>query len=350
VWQLPPWVSPGPRATAPILRAMSRIHRITITAAALALAAPAAASAAVLAPYDGSQVAQLAGVQAWSKAQGDGYVLMIRSGGRTAPAAADAQPVPFAVSLGEDAAGRRLAVYPRCARVSGGSHARCHLVAYDLTSRRERAIAGTHAPGASEDAVALDRGILAYARRVGKRSTILITRLRSRRPARVAARVPAREAYVTGIALSPRALSFTVDAFPDETGESRLYVKPAGGAARQVARGGYGEENRREHLSPSIAGRYVYWAYANQSEVAPANGLIGRCDLLTGRTTAAPAPGYLDAVAADPARPAAPLVVSSFSQKTNKVKGTDQVATLAAPSWRAAPAALGLARGGPCKR
>lgn len=60
------------------------------------------------------------------------------------------------------------------------------------------------------------------------------------------------------MALSPRALSFTVDAFTNEPGESRLYVKPAGGVARQVARGGFGEENRTEHLSPSIAGRYVY--------------------------------------------------------------------------------------------
>jgi hypothetical protein len=328
---------------------MSRIHPITITAAALALAAPAAASADVLAPYDGSQLAQFAGVQAWSQSQGDRYVLMIRSGGRTAPARVGPQPVPFVVSLGEDAARRRLAVYPRCTRVSG-HQARCQLVAYDLTTRRERPIAGTHAPGASENAVALDRGILAYARRVGKRSTILIKRLGSRRPARVAARVPAADSFVTGMALSRRALSFSVDAFTQDPGESRLYVKPAGGVAHQVARGGFGEENRKEHLSPSIAGRYLYWAFSNQSEVPPANGWVARCDLLTGRTTVTTAPGYLDAVAADAARPSAPLLVSSFSQKTDEVKGTDQVATLAAPAWRTAPAALSLARGGPCNR
>lgn len=329
---------------------MSRIlHPITITATALALAAPAAASADVLAPYDGSQLAQFAGVLAWSKPLGTGYTLMIRSGGRTAPAPVDSQRVPFAVSLGTDAAGQRLAVYPRCAPVSGVS-ARCHLVAYDLATRREHAIAGTHAPGASENAVALDRGILAYARRASKRSTILIKRLGSRRPARVAARVPARESLVTGMALSPRALSFSVDAFSDDPGESRLYVKPAGGVAHQVARGGYGEENHREHSSPSIAGRYMYWAFSNQNEVAPANGLVARCDLLTGRTTAATAPGYLDAVAADAARPSAPLLVSSFSQKTDEVKGTNQVAALDAPVWKAAPAALSLTRGGPCSR
>lgn len=70
----------------------------------------------------------------------------------------------------------------------------------------------------------------------------------------------------------------------------------------------------------------------------------------TGRTTAATAPGYLDAVAADPARASAPLLVSSFSQETDKVKGADQVATLDAPAWRTAPAVLGLAHGGPCNR
>jgi hypothetical protein len=328
---------------------MSRIHPITITAAALALAAPAAASADALAPYDGSQLAQFAGVQAWSKPHGTGYTLMIRSGGGTAPAAVTSQRMPFAVSLGTDAAGRRLAVYPRCAPVSGAPD-RCHLVAYDLATRHEHAIAGTHAPGASENAVALDHGILAYARRAGKRSTILIKRLGSHRPARVAARVPAAESFVTGMALSRRALSFSVDAFTGQPGESRLYVKPAGGVARQVARGGFGEENRKEHLSPSIAGRYLYWAFSNQNEVAPANGLVARCDLLTGRTTATTAPGYLDAVAADAARPSAPLLVSSFSQKTDKVKGTDQVATLDAPAWRTAPAALSLAPGGPCNR
>jgi hypothetical protein len=328
---------------------MSRIRPITITAAALALAAPAAASADVLAPYDGSQLAQFAGVQAWSGPQGDGYTLMIRSGGRTAAAAVSPQRAPFAVSLGTDDAGRRLAVYPRCVLV-GGVLDRCQLFAYDLTTRRERAIAGTHAPGASENAVALDRGILAYARRAGKRSTILLTRLGSRRPARVAARVPAQDSLVTGMALSPRALSFSVDAFSNDQGESRLYVKPAGGVARQVARGGFGEENHREHSSPSIAGRHVYWAFSNQNEVAPANGLVARCDLLTGRTTAATTPGYLDAVAADPARPSVPLLVSSFSQKTDDVQGTDQVATLGAPVWKAAPAALSLTRGGPCSR
>lgn len=328
---------------------MSRIHLITITAAALALAAPAAASADVLATYDGSQLAQFAGVHAWSKQQGERYVLMIGSGGQTAPAAVGTQRGPFAVSLGEDAAGRRLAVYPRCAVVNG-SLDRCRLVAYDLTTRRERAIAGTHAPGASENAVALDRGILAYARRVGERSTILIKRLGSRRPARVAARVPADESFVTGMALSRRALSFSVDAFTHELGESRLYVKPARGIAREVAHAGFGEENRRKHLSPSIAGRHVYWAFSNHSELSPANGWVARCDLLTGRTTAALAPGYLDAVAADATRPSAPLLVSSFSQQTDKVKGTDQVATLNAPSWGTLPTELRLTRGGPCHR
>lgn len=61
--------------------------------------------------------------------------------------------------------------------------------------------------------------------------------------------MPADESLVTGIALSRRALSFSVDAFTHELGESRLYVKPAGGVAREVAHSGFGEENRREHLA-----------------------------------------------------------------------------------------------------
>jgi hypothetical protein len=325
---------------------MTPTSRIPIIAAALALAAPAAASADVLATADGSQVARYAGTQAWSQAQGkDRFVLMIRSGGRTARAAAGAQRTPFLVTLGVDGRGRRIALYPRCT-TPAPTQARgtCRLVSYDVAARRERALPGVHAPGASEEAAVLDRGILAFARRTGRRSTVLIRRLGSGRPARVAARIP-DEAYVTGISLSHRALAFSADAFPTETGESRMYVKPAGRVARQVARGGFGEENSRVHRSPSIAGTHLYWAYANQSEVVPANGWVARCDLRTGRTTAARAPGYLDAVAADPARPSSPLVVSSFSQTTDAVQGTDQVATLDDPAWQRAPAALGLIRG-----
>lgn len=212
---------------------------------------------------------------------------------------------------------------------------------------RRRPIAGTHTAGASEEAVALDHGTLAFARRAGKHTTVLVKRLSARSPARVAASLP--HANITGIALSRAALAFTVDSFVEDPGESRLYLKPAGRRVRQVARGGFGEENRREHESPTIAGRYLYWAYANQSEVAPANGWVARCDLRTGTTTAAAAPGYLDSVAADARQAAAPLLVTSFSQETDETHGVDQVATLDAPVWRAAPSALSLTRGGPCR-
>jgi hypothetical protein len=253
--------------------------------------------------------------------------------------------VAFAVSLGTDAAGRQLAVYPRCVR--GSSRPRCRLVAYDLRSRLERPIAGTHLTGASEEAVTLDRGILAYARRSGRLSTIHIGRLGSGRPARVVARL--RDAQVTGIAITHRALAFSADVVaPESPGESRLYVKPAGRPVQQVARGGFGEEHRRLHLSPSFADDHLYWAFADHDVVASPTGWVARCNLLTGRTTAAPTPGYLDAVAADSALPSAPLVISTFAQKTYRMRGTDQVATLEAPSWQPPPRVLGLSRGVDC--
>jgi hypothetical protein len=327
---------------------MSNMRPLMMTVAALALAAPATASAEVLAPYDGQQVVQHAGVQAWSQQQGnDRFVLMVRSEGRVAQARVPAQPVPFAVSLGTDPSGRQLAVYPRCAQGPIHPPARCHLVAYDVRSQLERPLAGTHLAGASEEAVALDRGILTYARRSGRLSTIRIGLLGSGRPARVVARL--RDAHVTGMAITHRALAFSADVVaPESAGESRLYVKPAGRPVRQVARGGFGEEHRRTHASPSFAGDSLYWAFADRSYVARANGWVARCNLRTGRTTAAPAPGYLRSVAADAALPSAPLVISTFSQKADVVRGTDQIATFDAPSWQAAPPVLGLTRGVDC--
>jgi hypothetical protein len=329
---------------------MSNIHPILMTVAALALAAPSTASADVLASYDGKQVAQYAGVQAWSQQQGDErFALMVRSEGRVAQAPVAEQPVPFAVSLGTDGDGRRLAVYPRCAQGPIQIPARCRLVAYDFSNGLERPLAGTHLAGASEEAVALDRGCLTYARRSGRLTTIRIGRLGSGRPARVVARL--RDAHVTGMAITQRALAFSTEVGrPNEVEvvESRLYVKPAGRPVHQVARGGFGEEHRRTHASPSFAGDSLYWAFADRSYVAAANGWVARCNLRTGRTTAVPAPGYLRSVAADSALPSAPLVISTFSQKAGVVRGTDQVATLDAPSWQPAPKALGLIRGVDC--
>jgi hypothetical protein len=82
---------------------------------------------------------------------------------------------------------------------------------------------------------------------------------------------------------------------------------------------------------------------------APARGDPRRRRVLrTGRTSAGTTPGYLDAVAADSARPSAPLVIGTFAQKTHGVRGTDQVATLDAPSWQPPPPVLGLTRGVRC--
>jgi hypothetical protein len=121
---------------------MSTIHPILMTVAALALAAPATASAELLASYDGRRVVENAGVQAWSQQQGDErFALMVRSQGRTAQAPVGVQPVPFAVSLGTDGNGRRLAGYPRCGLGPYHAPADCRLVAYDLRRGLQRPLA-----------------------------------------------------------------------------------------------------------------------------------------------------------------------------------------------------------------
>ena len=102
------------------------------------------------------------GVAVWSGYDRDrgGFVLRMRSGGVTSDLSVAPRPVAFDADVGVDAEGNLVVLYSRCAaeaalgfsdiRPRWASRPACRLYEYDVGDRRERALAGTHAAGASE--------------------------------------------------------------------------------------------------------------------------------------------------------------------------------------------------------
>jgi hypothetical protein len=77
---------------------------------------------------------------------------------------------PFApdIDVGTDAAGRAVAVYPRCARVDGFGRLRgCDLFAYDFGRRRERPLRHLNTRRGSELTASVWRGRVAFVRLTG---------------------------------------------------------------------------------------------------------------------------------------------------------------------------------------
>jgi hypothetical protein len=296
-------------------------------AAACIAAAPAAAE--TLADYDGYRVAAYDGIQAWSRqVEGQGFELLLRQNGSVRPLAVPAQGRPYDVALGRDAVGTLLAAYASCP--SGHYPAGCRLRTIDLASGRDRPIAGTHATRASEYLPALSHGTLVFARR-GRRQdaqnhhivSVESTRLGSRRPSRALYRSFLIDVDAT--AVSSAGAAFTIADFRQGHGVGRLYAKPAGERVTLVA-------NTRASTNmwlqtPTFTGGALYWA-ASDSTATPPSGFVLRC--AGHRIRAAVGPPDLDAVAADPTDPAAPLLVSAR-------EGQGQVATLAPSDWRALP-------------
>ena len=283
--------------------------------AAVLLIAPAA-HADVLDTHDGVYVSASGGTVLWNRYE-QGHYGLIRADGKSVDIRTSKKP--FDVSLGTDANGRLLAVYSRT------NHT---LYALDLKSGRERSL---HLKGANPS---LSRGVLAFSR--GK--TVYVARL-GRVPHKIAY-IAGKDSEITGVANSSRGVAFS--AYDDRYYGTGMFFKPAGGGAlRTIARGGYGEENRKEHSSPVIRGDTLYWAFSNWGETKLANGWVLRYDLDTHRAQAAETPGFLDAVAVD----GSDVITSSFSTDRDEVSsGVDQVATLDAPVWTTPPAVSGIRR------
>jgi|tagenome__1003787_1003787.scaffolds.fasta_scaffold20941547_2 hypothetical protein len=292
------------------------LPRILGGALAAALLIAPAAHADVLDTHDGVRVAAHDGTVLWNRYEQAHYGLVGPDGKsvdiRTSK-------TPFDVSLGTDADGRLRAVYARDNHV---------IYMLDVKSGRERSL---HLSGANPS---LSKGVLAFSRG----ATVYVGRLGG--VPRAIAHIAGKDSKITGVSNSPRGVAFS--AYNDPDYATAMYFKPAGGGAlRKLARGGYGEENRKTHASPVLDGGTLYWAFSNQSEFKTSNGWVIRYDLATHRAQAAAADGFLDAVAVDGSR----LITSSFSQDLSAgPQGADQVATLDAPQWAAPPSEAGLPR------
>jgi hypothetical protein len=300
----------------------------------------------------GFDVDQRDGVAAWSRRSGAGYRLVVRLP-HERPRDASVRPsaFPFDVNLGTDARGRTVATYSRC-RVAPGPgdglavRAACRLHLLDLGTGAERLLL-RGSPGQSLVGPAMSRGLLAYARlRDGRApvAEILVVRPGSGRAARRVAAFRAK--YVGGVV----GLDFERDhiaaavTYLDGVGGTVLLLGPASGPLRHVAAGSGGQENNVVVASPSIAGRYVYWAFSNHHGYKPRNGFVVRRDLQTGEVAAEKAPGYLVVVAADPARPSAALLVASDAgdDATPDASGKQTLSRVPVDGFADPPAGLGL--------
>jgi len=279
------------------------------------LIAPAA-HADVLDQHDGVRIAARDGTVLWNRYEQGHYGLIAADG---KPVTVRTSKKPFDVSLGTDADGRLRAVYARDNHV---------LYALDVKSGKERSL---HLSGANPS---LSHGVLAFSRG----STVYVGRLGH--VPRAIAHIAGKDSEITGVSNSSRGVAFT--AYDDHWYGTGMFFKPAGGGAlRTIARGGYGEENHKEHSSPVIHGDTLYWAFSNEGETKGPNGWVLRYDLGTKRAQAAEADGFLDGVALDGSR----LITSSYARSSDWGEGqggTDQVATLDAPAWTTPPAASGL--------
>lgn len=132
-----------------------RAHRLFLLLAALPAASlaagPAHADTAVAQLDRPSPIAAQGGVVAWSAydTPTGRFHLVLQRGLAITPAAIAPATAPFDVSLGRDAAGRLVALYPRCRR-PGGARRRpsgCDIYRYDLTTGREELVSEVSRPG-----------------------------------------------------------------------------------------------------------------------------------------------------------------------------------------------------------
>jgi hypothetical protein len=347
---------------------MRRSLLLSLAAASAALLVPAGAHAAVLSNQPGEAISALGGTTVFNTEDAAGYHLTLHDSTGTRQLPVKASKIPFDVSLGTDSAGRPIAVYSRC-RVGEDGWAKhdvvpgsCDLYAFDLAKGRERKLRDASRPGVSEGAPSIENGILVFGRefdlkakaprRLSYRTRVVIRREPGDHE-RTIMTIPGRDgggySYARDVDVDASAIHgerAAVVVYDPSQNASMLYLKTSGQSFRLLARGGFGEENVRQFESPTFAGRYLYFGYANHATwVWGPNGWVLRRDLRTGRTVAAQAPGYLEAVAADPQRASDPLVVSSFSDReteTGAPRGTDAVQTLDAPAWGAPPKIIHL--------
>jgi hypothetical protein len=145
---------------------------LSIAACALALAAPARAEV-IEQESTATPVAAYGSYAAWSRAEGKQFRLVIWHDGSIRRAAVAPRNAQFDVDLGRDAAGRTVAVYSRCPRITRPGtgftplpfgYAGCDLYEYDIAGRRERRLAGPSTKAGSEYLPAISGHRLVFTR------------------------------------------------------------------------------------------------------------------------------------------------------------------------------------------
>jgi hypothetical protein len=297
----------------------------------------------------GFDVDQSDGLAAWSRRASGGYRLILkRRGGRPYAPPIPPAAFPFDVDLGTDARGHAVATYSRCpARLDDDVFVRepCALYALDIAGERERLLRRP-AEGASLARPAMRRGVLVFARvRSGRDAPAEILVAKPGEPLEQIAALPAYGVEgVLGMDLERGRVAVALRD-PHEAGGTRLLTGPLIGPLRPVAVGGAGQENDEVVTSPSIAGHFLYWAFSNRNGLYhPRNGFVVRRDLRTGRVTARKTPGFLAGVAADAARPSAPLLIVSDDNADRGLRafGRQRLARVGPRGFRDPPPGLGL--------
>jgi hypothetical protein len=192
---------------------------------------------------------------AWSREDTGGEAhLVLQSFG--APTDVNVQPLAggvFDPDLGQDASGATVAVYTRCAGVSGKN---CDVYQYDFTRKRESKVAGASTSSCSEYAPSIWEGTVAFARSGSKRCRGLYVKGPKGAALRLNTRIPAdtdirsgRVAYL----YAPDSTHTFIRVFEIRRGKSNLVI--AGLRA---------EGERTRVSSPTFSGKYLYFLFEDQ--------------------------------------------------------------------------------------
>jgi hypothetical protein len=199
----------------------------------------------------------------WSRTAADGRSrLVLRGFGPPADVPLTPASGLFDADIGQNSAGSTVAVYARCAGISGRN---CDVYEYDFARARERKLPGASTSRCSEFAPSVWQGAVAFARSGSRRCNGLY--VKGTRGAallldrRVAADTDFREGRVAYL-YAPNSRTTSIRIFSIKEGSSRVVIASL-----------RSEGERTRVTDPSFAGNYLYWLF---EDVRRKNFRIGR--------------------------------------------------------------------------
>lgn len=250
-------------------RTRSTVIALVLLAALLAATQALARDRALSSDRSAANVAAFGQAVAWSREDADGKGRLVLRGFGT-PADVPARPLSgfFDPDLGQDENGRNVAVYTRCAGVSGRS---CDVYEYDFERDRERKAPGASTSGCDEFAPSIWEGTIAFARSGPKRCRGLFVK----GPKGAALMLDRRIASDTDIRAGRVAYLLT----PDSGRSSIRVFTIRSGRSHRVVSGLSSEGERTRVSSPAFSGSYLYWLFEDVRRrdhfVARSRGLPG---------------------------------------------------------------------------